>query len=214
MDGPDMESLQDLAPGLLHELANALFAVQGRAQLLAAGAERDAILAGVRRGQDAVQIARWICGEGGGERVPAGAFTQKIGEFLRVQLRDQDIALECAAADAGARGLADPVALGRLVAATCRALAPSLAGGGRLCLSCRDDDGALAVAVRVEPAPGSLRYPLAEEALRRRLQRELDALGAALAVAPPTLTLRWPVSAGLPAPGGFPESWQNLDRPI
>jgi hypothetical protein len=196
MAGPDKESLQDLAPGLLHELANALFAVQGRAQLLAPGAERDAILEGVRRGQDAVQMARWISGEGGGDGVPAGAFTLKLGELLRVQLRDQGIVLECAAADASARGLADPVALGRLLAAACRALAPSLAGGGKLAVSCRDDDGAVTLAVQVEPAPGSLRYPLAEDALRRRLQRELGALGAALAVAAQSvLAIRWPASA-------------------
>jgi hypothetical protein len=92
---------------------------------------------------------------------------------------------------------ADPlVALGRLLAAACRALAPSLAGGGKLAVSCRDDDGAVTLAVQVEPAPGSLRYPLAEDALRRRLQRELGALGAALAVAAQSvLAIRWPASA-------------------
>ena len=189
------DSLWYLAPGLVHQLGNVLFAVQGRAQLLPAGADRDGIVDAARRAQHAVQVVRWLLGEGEPASIAAGPAVECLVELLRVPMRDAGLALACGTA--GSKARVDATRLARLACAGCHAIAATTPPAGRLTLDCAPHDGEVALHFRYAAAPGSLPFPLAVAIIAEKLRAPLDAAGAALALTPgaPTLTIRWPVAA-------------------
>lgn len=123
MQDSHRDSLWLLAPGLLHYLGNALFAAQGRLQLLGTtpeiGADRAAIHAALERAGGGLCVLRWVLGD---ESLgPQGLWLvlQRLHDTLRVSLRELGIRMEL-------RG--ETLARGALVqgASTTRALLASI----------------------------------------------------------------------------------------
>ena len=93
------ETLGFVAPGLAHQLGNALFAVQGHAALLRSQEpeflrERNGMLAAIERAEQALQVLQFLVGlEGRGPQQP-GILLHRLAEMLRVSLREASLALE------------------------------------------------------------------------------------------------------------------------
>jgi hypothetical protein len=179
-------SLWFLAPGLAHQLGNALFTLHGRAQLLPpAGTarradDRQAILEAVERARGCLHVLRWLLDEAP-EPVPAGEVLEGIGSLLRVPLRDRGLAFELALEGGAALGAVEPGPLSRLVVAACRRLATLAVPGpqGALRLGARPDaPGWVWIAFALASAPGSLPFPVDPEHLAEPLRAELHAARA------------------------------------
>ena len=84
------ELLALLAPGVVHQLGNVMFTIQGHAQLGAGAAmEHDAILRAARRGSETVRLLRALLGDA--VPIPVGLDTllEQVAELVRVSLREQ-----------------------------------------------------------------------------------------------------------------------------
>ena len=80
--------LHFLVPGFLHQLRTALLVVQGQAQLLdpdTALEPKAEIIAATKRAQAAIQVLRYLSGDGGGA-VRAAMLLPRLVEVLRVTL--------------------------------------------------------------------------------------------------------------------------------
>src|SRR5262245_53121156 len=137
------DTLWYLAPGIVHQLGNALFTLHGRARLLA-GAEPGriaddvrAMLDGVERANTGLNVLRWLCEEGRPAAVPIAQVAQAFVDVARVPLRDRGLTLELAEVPREPAPV-EPGAICRLLTAGCRAVVANLPGqpGGRLALSC------------------------------------------------------------------------------
>jgi len=92
-----------MLPGLLHGLGNAVFSIQGFAQLLGTQQgdgerERTAILEASDKARAALVVFHQISGEAPVDApgVPAGQALRRLGEFLAVPLRDSGLRLQIA----------------------------------------------------------------------------------------------------------------------
>jgi hypothetical protein len=184
---PNAETLWYLAPGLAHQLGNAVFTLQGRARLLAAGdssrVEEDsrAILDGVDRAHATLDLLRWLLGEGRPGPAPAGHVLQAIADVARVPLRDRGIALElhCDAEDAAA-AVVEPTALCVLATAACRALAALVppTAEAALLLHYGASGSELRLRLWLLPAPGSPPFPREASSAADAIRREVAAARA------------------------------------
>ena len=199
---PAAESLWFLSPGLSHLLGNAVFAIQGRAQLLAAdpsaagagpgldaagsassvggvAADAEAILAGVERARGALSVMRWLRDEvDEGEVADAHAVLAAVGEVARLPLRDRGYRLTWAEGG-GVPLWVPPGAFCRLVVAACRSLTepvgPALGGELRLTLAAAPDT-CLRLEVERNARAGVLPFGVESAAIERELGPELAAL--------------------------------------
>ena len=193
------ESLWFLAPGLSHLLGNAVFAIQGRAQLLAAspslaqqeataalpepsstvvGVEADAraILGGVERAHLALLVLRWLRDEVDQEEVVnAHEVVAAIAEVVRLPLRDRGFRLVTQPAEGSPLWVA-PGPFCRLLVAVCKSLTQPLgpATGGELRLSLVEQpDLRLRLGVERIAQTGMLPFSLDRLEIHRALESEL-----------------------------------------
>lgn len=188
MSQTSKDALWDVAPGVVHQLGNVLFTLQGRAQLLPAGNGRDQMLDAVRRAQEAAQVLRWAIGDGMDQPVAAGVAVPRILDAMRTGYRERGIALQCTHASGDAA--VDPILLTRLLASACQALTQGLPGGS-LSVQCREDQGTLWIGLEVLVAPGSLPFPIQAERLAAELAGVLGAVQGRLTVESATEASLW-----------------------
>ena len=177
------ETLGFVAPGLAHQLGNALFAVQGHAALLRSQEpeflrERNGMLAAIERAEQALQVLQFLVGlEGRGPQQP-GILLHRLAEMLRVSLREASLALELGH---GSRQTPRPVAPApfcRGVLAAVRHLTQAVrsagAGSIRLDLTAQHA-GAVSVQVEWHPPKGALPFPVDIGSCAVAVQREVAA---------------------------------------
>ncbi|MCA8967101.1 MAG: hypothetical protein KDC48_19635, partial [Planctomycetes bacterium] len=84
-----------LAPGVVHQLGNVLFTIQGHAQLGMTGqGERDAVLRATRRGGDTVRLLRALLGDPIPQPIDVDALLQQVVDLARVAMREHGRLLE------------------------------------------------------------------------------------------------------------------------
>jgi len=176
-------SLSFLAPGLLHQLGNQLFAVQGSAQLLPEQAVelRTRILAAAARGGETLRLLRALLGDPAAPRLPLERALAPLLDVARVSLRERGHQL-AAASTPGAGGI--PVEAGAVLEWTAQALcllADAVPAGvtGRFTVATGMAPAGAVVAVCFEPVAGSLPFPLGQADVRDRLEQEARRAGRA-----------------------------------
>lgn len=195
-----------LAPGLLHQLGNALFTVHGRARLLAdglgaddgAGTDARAIVDGAARAQQTLAVLRWLCGEAGPEPQPVAAVLPALADTLRVPLRDRGIELRHDASTDPKQLAVVPTPFCRLVIAACQAMSQSASASpaGALVLQADADGAHVLLSLSLVQAPGALPFPLEHTRLQELLRAELEAAAARVDDSAPRQTLRFRVPGG------------------
>jgi hypothetical protein len=169
------DTLAFLAPGLLHQLGNVLFTIQGNAQMLGGaedtGRERAAILTAAERGSQAIRLLRCLLGDPAAPPTQAGVLLGQLAEMLRVPLREQRQMLELRHTARQTPVFVSPSDFCIAVAEALRALVTVLPNGvhGTLVLDLCDQ-GARHATVRVLFAPlaGALPFPLDVDELLAR----------------------------------------------
>jgi len=176
----DADSLWLLAPGLLHQLANAMFTVQGHAQVLGNGstdpAHRRTILAAAERAGGALQILRWLLGDEHGAELQVGVLLQRLLEPLNVSLREAGLRLEllhssresplCVAAGRFSRTL---LALLRQLIA----VSPPGSGSTLLLDLCEQTTATAVLRAEIKPPRSALPFPIDLRAASGALATEL-----------------------------------------
>lgn len=172
MADPRSEDLWFLAPGLQHQLANALFAAQGQLQMAALDDLRTRpVIDALRRAQGVVAVLRHLL-PGGGAPIAVGAAVHTVAELVRVPLRDRGLRLVTLDP---APGVADASSLVPALVTTVRHVAAAIPFGlaGSIGLVVTADDHSLRLRWRVDPAPGQLPFRLDWSAVAARLGAEL-----------------------------------------
>jgi hypothetical protein len=182
------DALWDVAPGVVHQLGNVLFTLQGRATLLPQGSGRDQMLDAVRRAQEAAQVLRWAIGDGLDQPVAAGSAVPRILDAMRTGYRERGIALQCTHASGDVA--VDPILLTRLLASACQAMTHGFSGGS-LTVQCREDQGMLWIGLEVLAASGALPFPIQGERLAAELADVLGAWDGRLTVESSTEASLW-----------------------
>jgi hypothetical protein len=162
------DTLAFLAPGLLHQLGNVLFTIQGNAQTLAdprdgGGRERAAILAASERGGQALRLLRCLLGDPAAPPVQAGVVLTQLGDLLRVPLREVRQLLELRHTAAQTPVFVAPTDFCIAVAEALRSLVTILPTGvhGTLVLDlCDHGPRHATVRVLFAPPAGALPFPL------------------------------------------------------
>jgi hypothetical protein len=150
------------APGLLHALGNALFVIQGRAQV--GGGDLAAALPGIQQASkqalEVLELFRCLCGEDAGRRaVQAGSLLRRLCDVLGVAARRHGVGIECAA---GRAPTVDPSALCAAVTQAVASLLAQLPAGwsGDLVVELGERDGGVTVRLWPRSARGQLPFPL------------------------------------------------------
>ncbi len=175
-----------LAPGLAHQLGNALFTLQGRARLLAAADparvadDCRAIQEGVDRASAGLNLLRWLLEEHRPAPVPIGVLLHSLAEVVRVPLRDRGIGFEIHATAEAVAPPVDPGPVCQLLTTACRLLAAHLPGmpPGRMALAWTPIGGELRLQFRLQPATGESAFPRDPARTGEALQAELAAAQA------------------------------------
>jgi hypothetical protein len=200
-------SLAFLAPGLLHQLGNQLFLVQGCAQLLPEASTdiRASILAAAARGGETLRLLRALVGDPVPQRLPLAQALAPLVDVARVSLREHGHQLTVpASAAADATPVDAGVALAYTAQALCLLVGVVPAGvTGRFSVATGTAAAAALVTVRFEPAAGSLPFPLATAEIGARLQQDARCAGRAESPQHPScrplptgLELRFPAGGG------------------
>lgn len=168
------QTLAFLAPGLLHQFGNQLFAIQGSAQLLPdpSGELRSRILGATARGSETLRVFRAVLGDAAPLRLPLRRALEPLLDVARVPLRERGHRLECR----GEPSAAHPVDAGAVVAATADtlcALVEEVPSGavGTFTLELGGTPTAVTVLLQFAQAAGSLPFPLAFDDVVQRLRR-------------------------------------------
>lgn len=188
MSQSSKDALWDVAPGVVHQLGNVLFTLQGRAQLQPPGNTRDQMLDAVRRAQEAAQVLRWAIGDGIEAPVAAGTAVARIVDAMRTAYRERGITLHCTHASGDAT--VDPIGLTRLLGATCQALTAGMPGG-TVAIQCREDQGTIWIGFAIQTAPGSLPFPIPGEQVAMALTEPLRATNGRWTVESATEASLW-----------------------
>lgn len=158
-----------LAPGLLHQLGNQLFALQGFAQLMAddAGPLRERMLAAVARSGEMLRVLRTALGDAAPVRLQLEAALEPLVDMVRVALRERGHQVQWSTT-LGGRSI--PVDAGAVVAAVARGahlLAGAVPDGmvGVFALVGDEIDDRAVIRIRFTPAAGALPFPLTTDAL-------------------------------------------------
>jgi hypothetical protein len=161
------DTLAFLTPGLLHQLGNVLFTIQGNAQTLGSaegtGRERAAILAAADRGGQAIRLLRCLLGDPAAPPVQAGVLLGQLGELLRVPLREARQMLDLRHSARQTPVFVSPSDFCIAVAEALRALVTILPTGvhGTLVLDlCDQGPRHATVRVLFAPPAGALPFPL------------------------------------------------------
>lgn len=86
---PWLEAVGPLLPGIVHQLGNLLFTIQGNAHLHAGTPEGDAILRAAGRGAGVVSLLRGMLGDALPQPVSADDLLHLVVELARVSLRER-----------------------------------------------------------------------------------------------------------------------------
>lgn len=162
------ETLAFLAPGLLHQLGNVLFTIQGNAQVAGftstdGNRERAAIAAATDRGAEVLRVLRCLLGDPSAVPVPAGGLLAQLADLARVPLREAHQTLEWRPDAAAEPVLVDPVDFCVVVLEAVRGIVALLPDGvsGAIVLGLRGGkEHRAAVAVAFQPPSGALPFPL------------------------------------------------------
>ncbi|MCC7062551.1 MAG: hypothetical protein IT456_07080 [Planctomycetes bacterium] len=174
------ETLAFLAPGLLHQLGNILFTVQGNAQAWNGAGdpsrERAAILHAAERGSHTLRVLRCLLGDPAALPAAANDLLQQLGELLRVPVREARHMLElrCSADESGAPAVAvDPPDFCTMIVEAVRSLLAVVPAGvhGTVVLDlCSQTSRKTTVRVLFQPPSGALPFPLAGAELLERMR--------------------------------------------
>jgi len=175
------ETLAFFAPGLLHQLGNILFTVQGNAQAWNGsgdpGRERAAILHAAERGSNTLRVLRCLLGDPAAMPAAAAELLAQLGELLRVPVREahQTLELRCGAANGeSAPSVAvDPADFCTMIVEGVRSLLAVVPQGvhGTVVLElCTQTSRKTTVRVLFQPPSGALPFPLAESELLARMR--------------------------------------------
>ncbi|MBL9078975.1 MAG: hypothetical protein JNL08_15835 [Planctomycetes bacterium] len=166
------DALAFLTPGLLHQLGNQLFAIQGQAQLLPPdqAAVRDRLLDTVARGADVLRVVRAMLGDAAPVRLRLAEALAPLLDLLRIAARERGHRLAWSADDTAAAATVDAHDVVAAVARAALALFDVVPPGvtGSLAGRAVRDGSALAVELRFVPAAGALPFPLATAEARTR----------------------------------------------
>lgn len=83
------ELLAALLPGVVHQLGNLMFTIQGNANLTTVSPETEAIQRAATRGAAIVSLLRGLVGDGASQAQPADELLLLVGDLLRVALRER-----------------------------------------------------------------------------------------------------------------------------
>lgn len=177
------ETLGFVAPGLAHQLGNALFAVQGHAALLRSQEpeflrERNGMLAAVERAEHVLQVLQFLVGLEGRGPVQPGILLHRLAEMLRVSVREASLGLELGHGSRETPRPVAPASFCRGVLAAVRQLTAAVrsAGAGMLRLDLTSQHaGAVCVQVEWHPPKGALPFPVDIANCALAVQRELAA---------------------------------------
>lgn len=165
-----------LAPGLAHQLGNALFTLQGRARLLAMAEpgrladDSRAIQEGVERAGASMHLLRWLIEDGRSQAVPVAHVMQHYAEAARVPLRDHGVVLEIEGFAEAPSATIDPGPFCRLLTAALRELCASAAGAHGTVRIGLAVDGEVRLRLDFVPAAGSPPVPRDADGLIERLR--------------------------------------------
>lgn len=173
MPGTNPETLAFFAPGLLHQFGNLWLSIDGHASLLGGPADelertRTALLGVTREGRACLDVMRFLAGEPSTARRPLVRVLDELVAVARVPLRERQYAIVMHEAGAHGDAAVDPACVVVMTAEAIRRLVDALPPGatGTIVVgSGGDADGAPRVLVYFEATPGTLPFPLAENAL-------------------------------------------------
>jgi hypothetical protein len=200
--------LSFLAPGAVHDLGNAVFALQGHAHLLPDGEARAALLAAVDKLAATLGGLRSLLGDD--TPVETTVLLRHLQTFARIALRDQGLRVEL-------DGAAGPPAIvgGAILRTAALALRAFTAGPaeqgvpGTVRVSVEPAGASrIAFLLRWLPDAGQLRFPLDGAGILRAVQDILPA-GLEAAMPAPDRLIVWLPAAGTELPG----AWGTLPVP-
>ncbi|MCA8948819.1 MAG: hypothetical protein KDE27_04910 [Planctomycetes bacterium] len=167
------ETVAFVAPGLVHRLGNAIFTVQGHAQLPDRPIPRDTVLAAANRGGRALAVARTLLGSTFEPPADPLELLEVLVDLTRIPFREAGHTLELTRG-AAARTV-DPGTFCPAIVEALRAFHEVLPRGqkGVLRIAVAADAGDLAVRIGYAAAAGELPFPLAIPELRQRLHQRL-----------------------------------------
>lgn len=171
MSTVDAAALAFLAPGLLHRFGNTLFAVQGRARLLAFTLDGEpvpvevlaedarSLVADADAALHALAVLRWLCAEDPEEIASLRSVVEDVLEVARVPLRDLGAAVVVEDAEAmGAHFVAATMVAGPLTAALHWVAGRATSSGAPIAVAARRSGDALELRVlapMASPASGA-----------------------------------------------------------
>lgn len=173
-----------LAPGLAHQLGNALFTLQGRARLLAMAEpgrladDSRAIQEGVERAGASMHLLRWLIEDGRAQAVPVAHVLHLYADAARVPLRDHGAALELEGLAEAAPASVDPGSICRLLTAALREFGAAAGGSHGTVRIALKVDGEVRLGLDYVPAAGAPPFPRDADGLLERLRAELQAAQA------------------------------------
>lgn len=209
---PARDALWFALPGLVHQLGNALFAVQGHAMgLTRAGTGADqaqrGILGATERASGALAVLRCLLPDSADLPIPAHQLLTQIAELLRVPMRERGLRLELSPRDDSSKPgpdtpLAGAAAARRLVAGV-HCLVAALPTGTRGTVqvsAARGSGAAMAVDVAFVPDPGTLPFPIDYAAVGRCVDDSVGAAAVRRTVGTQGMELVLPTAVGPQAP--------------
>ncbi|MCA8977056.1 MAG: hypothetical protein KDC98_20205 [Planctomycetes bacterium] len=168
------------APGIVHRLGNAMFTIQGQAQLLGSvgpeARERRSILNASERAGRTLALMRALLGHHHDQPEDASTLVAMVCEVLGIAVREGGHTISARLPDDGEFRGVDPGMFYPAVLEAIRLLVAALPVGqpGNIELQLGDGErGQVVVRVRYAARRGSLPFPLATEAIDADLERAL-----------------------------------------
>jgi signal transduction histidine kinase len=206
--------LQFLAPGFLHQLRNALFAIQGQAQLLgsstaasAPAKQRTQILAATKRAQAAIQVLRYLSEDGGA--VQAGILLPRLVDVLRVPMRERGLVVSCQHSSREAPVRVNGTLLSETVVGALKAIAerlPTGFGGSIRVDLCAQGQDKVEIVLELVAVSGQLPFQVDLLAVQQELQAAISPHGGLVVLVGRKLALHLPAAPAAAAPAA-PRGW-------
>lgn len=205
--------LEFLAPGLLHQLRNALFAIQGQAQLLESGAtrQRGEILDGVKRAQAALHVLRYLTEEAG--PMQPGILLPRLLDVLRLPMRERGLSLSLQHTSKETPVRVDARLLADTVVSALRAIAariPTGFRGGVHIDLCAQSPTSVEVTIELVPDRAQLPFQVDLQSVQQELHAALSADGGLILLVDRKLALHLPAMAAAESPSPQPGSQEGL----
>lgn len=196
-----------LAPGIVHQLGNALFTIQGHAQLFAGDTrERDAILRATQRGADAVRLMGCLLGESAPTPTSADWLLTQIVELVRIGLRERGRQVQLLAGEGPCLVTVDLQGATQLLLLSLQQFLHALpeVSAGTVTLQRHGTGvGGLCVRIGFAPKEGQLPFPIVGAELLAAVAAAARSLGVRLVVRArgAELEVVLPALTGVPAGG-------------